>query len=139
MKETLLMLAGALIGFVVGQIVKFFFEPIYRLREAIGQVDYILGFYADVYMNPGDRISYPQEAQEALRRAAIELRTKAAAVPGLLFFSKIRLIPNESSIREASGNLTGLSNNLSGPQTRRSFNEQRRREIIKALGLREWS
>jgi hypothetical protein len=130
---------AALLGFVVGQIVKFFFEPVYRLREAIGQVDYVLGFYADVYANPTERRTYPVEARDALRRAAYDLRAKAAAVPGLPAFSLIRLTPSEKSILGASSNLIGLSNNLAGPQTDQKFNEQRQREIVKALRLREWS
>jgi hypothetical protein len=131
-------LLGVLLGFVVGQTVKFFFEPVYRLREAIGQVDYVLGYYAEVYMNPRARISYPAEARDALRRAAFELRVKAAAVPGLRFFSKIRLTPSERLLIEASRNLIGLSNNLSGHQTERQYNEQRYNQIIQALGLHEW-
>jgi hypothetical protein len=47
-------LLAVLLGFVIGQVVKFFFEPVYRLREVIGRVDYVLGFYSSVYMNPGE-------------------------------------------------------------------------------------
>ena len=134
---------GALLGFVIGQIVKFVFEPVYRLREWVGRVDFLLGYYSNVYMNPrGLAEGYSAEAQKELRTVAFELRAKAAAVVWLPFFSAIKLTPSESAIYEASKELTGLSNSLrelTEIDLTAASNKNRRDRIVKVLGLRDWT
>jgi len=90
-------------------------------------------------MNPGPRREYPVESGDALRHAAFDLRAKSAAVPGLIFFPTIRLVPAERSILQASENLIGLSNSLFGGDDYRKTNEERRLAIIAALRLHVWT
>jgi hypothetical protein len=133
-------LLGALLGFVIGQVVKFIVEPVHKLRDTIGRADFLLGYYSDVYTNPrGSSEAHPTEAQERLRTVAFELREKAAALIRLDLFAKLKLTPDEKSIYKASWDFIELSNSLQCPApllpSYRESNRERRDGIVQALGL----
>jgi len=51
--SSLTVLGGVLI-YIIGQIISLFFiEPIHEQKKIIGEVDDALGFYANIYCNPG--------------------------------------------------------------------------------------
>lgn len=97
-------LSGTLV-LVIGQLIKsFFIEPIIELHKLIGEIDYSLHFYADLYANPGvAKSELMDEAKNTIRQQASQLRAKAYA---------IRLFWLRKNVIEASDVLTRLSNSI---------------------------
>ncbi len=105
---------GGVIIYVVGQIIsRFFIEPIHIQKKIIGEIDDVLGFYANVYCNPGipqkEKIN---EASNRFRQLATLLKSKAYLIPWYNLFAKIRIVLKSDSIKEASEELIGLSNSM---------------------------
>ncbi len=109
-----LTIIGGIIIYVGGQIIsKFFIEPIHEQKKIIGEIDDALGFYAHIYCNPGippkEKID---EASNRFRQLATLLRSKAYLIPWYNLFAKIRIVLKSDSIKDASGELIGLSNSM---------------------------
>lgn len=132
-----LTICGSVVVLVAGQVViRFFIDPIIKLREMIGDIADTIIFYASIYANPGvasDEDS--DEASDALRQKASLLRARANAVPLYRLFSFFRIVPNQKAIAKASRNLIGLSNSVH--QGDAMENHDRQDQIRKALCLPE--
>ncbi len=119
-------------------LVALFVEPIHRLRSLIGEIADTLIFYADVYSNPGyGQKERMDEASEALRRQASQLRARAHSVPWYSFWSFMGLVRKKAKIEEASAELIGLSNSVHRSDPNLGVQNYRRRERIEELlGIR---
>ena len=73
------------------------------------------------------------EASAVLRRQAGQLKAKAQAIPSYGLWQLLRSVPERVDIIRASENLIGLSNGIHRGSSQ--HNEQRRAEIIEALGI----
>lgn len=107
---------GALAGiavYVAGQLLsKFFIEPVYELRKTVGEVRFILAFYAPTIHTPIGRTKDNSDAaSEALSKSSSELIAKLHAIP---FYEKTRFLsfgalPCRKDIECAAVKLRGLS------------------------------
>lgn len=121
-----------------------FAEAAIETRRVIGQVQYALRFYADLYMNPGTsgRAEIPERqermkaASQELRRLASELPARAYGVPAYTLLRCLFLLPRIADVEAASAKLMGLSNSVFHGEHRE--NEETRKGIQKDLGLRVW-
>ena len=106
---------GGVLIFVIGQVfLKFFIEPIHKLRAQIGRITDSLIYYANVYFNPGmSKLDDAKEASSELRKLGSELMAKRSVVPCYRFWSLLRVVPKLSDISRAHHSLIGLSNGLS--------------------------
>lgn len=132
-------IVGGVIVYALGcLVVALFVEPVHRLRSLIGEIADSLVFYAHVIANPGiPPKKKMDEASEALRRQAAQLRARAYSVPGYWFWVSIKLVPQKMNIQEASRELIFLSNSVYGglvDNPRENVEKQRR--IERLLGVR---
>jgi hypothetical protein len=97
--------------FVFGQIAqRFFIEPIQEQRRVIGEVAYVVLYYANVSgLGKPER---QQEASKKLRELAGELRSTLWTVPWYRFFQYLRLVEKRENVISASAGLVGWSNSL---------------------------
>jgi hypothetical protein len=102
---------GALVGigvYVIGQLLsKFFIEPLYELRKAIGEVLFNLSFHAPTIRTPiGRTDERSKAAEEALLKNSSDLIAKLHAVP---FYPGSR----RKAVNAAAVELRGLSTYMS--------------------------
>jgi len=109
-----LTIIGGIIIYIGGQIIsKFFIEPIHTQKKIIGEIDDALGFYANVYCNPGVLPKKKMdEASNRFRQLATLLRSKAYLIPWYNLFVRIRIVLKSESIKNTSSELIGLSNSI---------------------------
>jgi len=123
---------------IVGVVfVRLFVEPIHHLRSHIGKIADSLVFYANVYCNPGAvRKEMSDEASEALRRQASQLKARAYAVPWYPLWELLKIVRKKTEIEEASAELIGLSNSVhGGPAVSAKENSGKRKRVEKLLGI----
>jgi hypothetical protein len=120
----------AVIVYVAGQFVhKFFLEPIQEQRRLIGEVAFVIVFYANI-----DReLSTPEERAEAkkvIRKLASQFRATLWTIPLYRLFAFLRFVPKRDAVMKASSGLIGFSNSLGQVHSVDS-----REAIAKALNL----
>lgn len=107
-------LAGVAV-YVLGQaVVKFFIEPWHEYRMLVGRIAHAMILYRTANNDPNLVSPVPlEEARRELRSLAGELWQRTYAIPLYGALSRVfRGLPSRPEIREASGNLIGLSNSL---------------------------
>ena len=132
-------IAGGVVVYAVGHLcVALFVEPIHRLRSLIGEIADSLVFYANVYSNPEvTQTELCDEASEALRRLAGQLKARAYTIPWYSLWSLLRLVRQKTEIEESSAELIGLSNSVhGGPSITGLENDKKRIRIEELLGIR---
>jgi len=109
-----LTIIGGTILLIISQVfTRFFIEPIHEQRKIINEISDTLGFYANVYSNPGTApIEILNEASQELRQKATLLRSRTSAIPWYKFFSFMLLVKPISNIEDASSSLIGISNSV---------------------------
>lgn len=127
-------LAGVLL-FVITELTV---RPIIKLREQLGLIHDRLIFYSDILTSaveiPND---YRLQAKDHLRSTASQLRSKSMGIIWRRIWSKIKIIPKNSDIDQASKDLIGLSNSLwSGIQSDSKNNIKRIKSIEKCLNIK---
>jgi hypothetical protein len=99
--------------YVIAQLIsKFFIEPVYELRKAIGEVRYHLAFHRQTIHTPiGRTQENTKAAREALVKSSCELISKLHAVPGFFVCRYLTLcvLPNKADIEAAAIQLRSLS------------------------------
>ncbi len=134
---SMLTIFGGTIVLTLGQvIVRFVIEPIHEQFRLIGEFGNSLGFYADVYSNPGSgRPEAIDEAAKVLRQQAGQLRARNRAIPWYGLWEKLRFAPKRDQVVRAAKNLIGLSNGIHGPNADGNANDALRRDIERGLGI----
>lgn len=121
---------AAITVFVLGEIVvKWFIEPIQNQRKMIGEVAYVLKFYAnyDAEVTSKDLL---REGRIKIRTLSGELDKSLVLIPCYRLLSFIGIIPKRETVLAVGTQLIGISNSLgTGP-----FGE-RRAEIVKLLKI----
>jgi len=104
---------GAVGVYVLGQLLsKFFIDPLYELRKAIGQVRFNLSFHSPTISTPIGRSTEASDAaRDALRQSSSDLIAKLESVP---LYLAVRLLsfgtfPPRKDIEAAAVHLRALS------------------------------
>lgn len=103
-----LTIAGGVVVLVVGQLlIRFFIEPIHDQAKVIGEIAYVLMFYADIYANPG-ALTAPElqrVAADALRRSASQLMATSHPIRAYGLWALLRLTPSFRGVLQATHDL----------------------------------
>jgi len=110
-------LAGGVVLFILNQWVqKFFFEPLHEQRKVIGEIDFLLIFWAWTYSMPiayellkAEQIEERQDAARALREVASKLVATTNAVRA---YRIAWGAPKKTKVREVGQGLIALSNSI---------------------------
>ena len=126
-----------IIAIVVFLLYRLFVVPIRRLRRLIGEIADSLVFYANVYCSPGFA---PQaksdEASEALRHQAHQLRNGTYEIPWYLLWERLKILRKKTEIEEASEELMGLAKSVhGGMEVSGGENSRKRERVEKLLGI----
>ncbi|MEW5986665.1 MAG: hypothetical protein AB1791_08535 [Chloroflexota bacterium] len=105
---------GGIVVLVVGELLqKFAIGPVHELRKVIGEIAHALTFYANLINNPGsDKTEKMDEASEALRQLAGQLRAHIQAIYLHKLWELLRTMPKQTAALEAAQMLIGLSNSI---------------------------
>jgi len=100
------------ITLVVGEIIKgFFIHPIIELRKLIGEIADTLGYYANVYGNPGCiQDELVNEASKALREKAGQLEARCSTIAWYNLWHFLGLVPSRRAVHASYSKLVFLSN-----------------------------
>lgn len=130
-------IGGVIVYFLGHLFVAIFVEPIHRLRSLIGEIADSLIFYANVYCNPGlVAQNESDEAREALRRQASQLRARAYAVSWYSLWERMKVVRKKTEITKASAELIGLSNSIHGGEGVSATENSKKRDMVeKLLGI----
>lgn len=92
-------------------------NPVFEARSLVDAIDADLGFYANVFGNPGTAsVEVERAASDTLRKHSVQLRRAADRVPGKRFdWARLGMLPTTDSMREALKELMGLSNSVAIP------------------------
>lgn len=105
---------GGIVVFVAGQLIaKFFIEPIHEQRRLVGEIEYSLIFYANLYSNPG--LGKPEEmdkASDMLRQQGSQLLARTRAITWYGVWQFFNIVPKHADVRDAAASLIGLSNSI---------------------------
>lgn len=108
----LTVLAG-LVVFVAGQLIStYILDPLSKLRQMIGQVQYVLGFHAQTIHTPISRTpSRSEAAREALLECSNSLNMWLNAIPNYQLIRRVlaRSIPEQSKVERAAVDLRALA------------------------------
>lgn len=139
-------IAGGVFIYAFGHLlVVLFVDPIHRLRSIIGEIADSLIFYASMFSNPGQLPTEKiDEASETLRRQSAQLRSRANSIPWYGLWAILKLVREDTKIKEAAKELMGLSNTVYGlPHFNREkyaklgrTNDRMRLKIEELLGIR---
>ncbi len=108
-----LTVTGGVIVLVIGQFaLRFFIEPIHDQAKAIGEIVYVLIFYADLYANPGAVVAPESQrvAADALRKSASQLMAASHGIRAYGVWAWLRFAPPFRAVLEATRDLIFLSN-----------------------------
>ncbi len=129
--------AGGVIVLVIGQLtLRFFIEPIHDQAKAIGEIVYVLMFYADLYANPG-AVTAPESqrvAADALRKTASQLMAASHRIRAYGLWAWLRFAPPFRGVLEATRDLIFLSNSVFHGDP--AENQAARMNIARSLRLR---
>lgn len=120
-----------------------YLEPAIKTRQTMGEIDFALFFYADIYSNPPPKDLIPErrkrmeEASTELRLLASRLRAQANGIPLYVPASFLCRLPSRNDIDTASRDLIGLSNSIFTPFDP-AENTARRNQIQRLLALNVW-
>ncbi len=132
-----LTILGGVIVLVMGQfLLRFFIKPIHEQAKAIGEVVYVLLFYADLYANPGavPVFELQRPAADALRRSASQLMATSHPVRAYGLWAWLGLAPPLRGVLQATHDLIFLSNSVFRGDP--AENEAAVMNIVKSLRLR---
>jgi|SRR5579862_682914 len=135
---------GGLTVVVMGQLLaKFFIEPLYELRKAVGGVRFNLAFHAPAILTPIGRSQEDSDkAREALMKSSCDLIADLHGIPayGITRLLALGVLPSRKAIEDAAVQLRGLSTYVheTGEKANSSLDTIRKRieRIEKLLGLR---
>ena len=128
-------LSGVLI-FVLGQIVQnFILKPLQDFNNVKIDISHRLKFHTNIYVNNIPAGEVRSRASGDARDMSCNLESKYLAIPFRKFFTKLRVIPQRSSVDDAVGRLIRLSNSV-GEQGRAVNNHEDIEAIKNSLGLR---
>ncbi|MFC3476962.1 hypothetical protein [Halobacterium litoreum] len=134
----LIPIASFALGLVSSTVVWFYFEPLSEVKNVISQTDADLQYYARVITSPGPE-NHGQakldEASEALRTDAAQLRAASNQVPKYRVARYVAGLPSRDSIDIAARKLMGLSNTVYADDHER--NTEWKEEIEDKLELSE--
>lgn len=106
-----------IITLIIGKLIEIaFIHPVQELRKTVGEVAFAVTFYANVF--PGSetiQLNNQRELETSqlnLRKLASELRSNAQVIPLHSLLHKLKIIPSEEQIAQASTALIGWSNSL---------------------------
>ncbi len=135
--QVFLTVLSGVVVFVVGQIfVKFVIEPINEFYKLTGEIEHSLIYYANVYSNTKLAPQETLEAHQLFRRLSCDLFAKMYAIPLFHVWAKLRFLPPREFVRQAGGNLIGLSKGVLDTSDRSyEANEKRRRAIEHQLRI----
>jgi hypothetical protein len=130
--------------YVLGQIIMMFFiDPVNKLKLTIGEVLDILVYYANVYTNPrnthepDEMTQRRNEASDALRQKAVQLKSRANLVRLYSLASFFRMVPREEEVNQAHSELIFLSNQCFTCDPVRTFESSEKTQ--KLLSFRKWN
>lgn len=107
---------SAVFVYVVGQLLsKFFIEPLYELRKAIGEVRFVLEYHRATIHTPAGRTQSKSDmARDSLMKCSSDLISKLHAVPKYNMARAVALcgLPGRLQIEQAAVQLRGLSTYL---------------------------
>ncbi|MCI0439378.1 MAG: hypothetical protein L0177_09635 [Chloroflexi bacterium] len=112
---------GGILVITIGQLtIKLLIEPIHELRELIGEIDFALIYYSNVYTSPvtsfndldSEHGKRAIEASKTFREQAGKLRAKARQITWYRLPRLLNWVPPRSDIFEASNGLIGISNGV---------------------------
>ncbi|MGB9965195.1 hypothetical protein [Halobacterium hubeiense] len=129
-------IASFALGLVSSSVVWFYFKPLSGVKNAISQTDADVQYYAHVITSPGleaNNQSKLDEASEALRTDATQLRAAANQVPLYEWTRHMAGLPPRDSIDTAARKLIGLSNTVY--EANQVRNTEWKEEIEDELGL----
>jgi len=120
---------------VLGQIAqRWFIEPILAQRSAIGNVESVLLFHADVIMAGGDADHQRlKDTSTILREAAARLSSASWEISRYRQCEMLRLVHRREQVREAIKALIGLSNIMLHDDQQGA--REKRERVRTALGL----
>ena len=132
------------IAILIHGLTRVYLDPAIETRHVIGEIDFALFFYADIYMNPGkgerkelpERLERMDEASNELRRLSGQLRARAHSVPLYRPAMFLCRLPKRDEVEEASKELIFLANSISHGD--RDENKKARNQIQKLLCLKVW-
>ena len=137
--QVFLTVVSGVMVFVLGQIfVKFILEPIQEFDRLVGQIGYLLIYYANIYskMDVADATEL-KEVSETFRQHASELFLLTHMIPRYALWAKLRLLPPLQNAHTAGSDLIGLSYGVYDMSSRGfEANEKRRRRIEEMLDLK---
>jgi len=98
--------------YVLGQfILKMIIEPVQdvkkEIQQALGDCLYYAGFATNM---PHIKEEYIKEASLTLKKRATQLRSKYAIIPFKDLFEKVKILPSQQDMSEASSILIGIAN-----------------------------
>ena len=122
---------------VVFLLYRLFVVPIRRLRRLIGEITDSLVLYANVYCSPGFAPkAKSDEASEALRQQASQLRKSTYEIPGYTLWERLKIVRKRTGIEEASEELMGLAKSVhGGMEVSGGKNSRKRERVEKLLGI----
>jgi hypothetical protein len=106
-------LIGGVFLLVTSQILtRFIVDPLLDFRRLLGEVGHTLVFNSQYLFNPVQTASTPEfeKAKRDCRNLASRLRSFSNAVPLYAKLARVRLVPRQDSVYQASAALIGLSN-----------------------------
>ena len=106
---------GSFCIFVLGQIIlERYIKPVSELKKQLSNIAHILRFHAGWISSPGkdDKDGNKSKASDDLRKNAIELRSKAYAVPNYKRLECFKLVPKYEDIDKIEGDLIYICNNI---------------------------
>jgi len=130
---------GGVVVIVGGQIIiKFFIEPIHDQFRLIGEIDFSLIFYANLYLNPGpgqtaEETEKRDQASQKLRQQSSQLRARTRAIQLHGLWEFLRLVLKRTDVMKASYLLMLLSH--FPHQDDALKNHERQKEIQKLLKI----
>jgi hypothetical protein len=109
-----LTICGGVLVIVFGQIViRFILEPIIEIRKTVIEIIDLLGYYGNVYSNPGaPSKEIMDEARKELRRLSTSIRAKTENLPMYDFFSELKFVPEKEKVNIVAKSLMGISNSI---------------------------
>lgn len=133
--SSLTIITGVLV-YVLGQIIiKFFVEPIYEQRKAIGDVLDMLIFYGIIYVNASnfDKQQH-DEVAKAMREKSSLLRVRTYAIPHYDSLANLGIVLERKSIHAVCKSLNAISHDVYDKDPSMKMYEEAR-EAFKTLGF----
>ena len=113
--SSLTIIGGVLVFSFSQLILRFLIDPVHEQTKAFGEIAFCLSYYSAWYANPGSGRSDDMErASNALRQCAGHLVATSRAIRCYKVFERLRLVPSQPGVKEATGHLIRISNSIFG-------------------------